>query len=192
MPIKSKTADESFCTKDTTDRASAAAPIQRRSTRSWRPRLALQPRTGLFFDAARRVRGEGNRAELVRVYEKVRAGIWVFNGVFRLFDAWAEQIDERACSSSGSRSPRTSYLLMRQETALSLRVSFRLQSSSRCGSATGAVASSAGARTICTSTTSFPGRGEGRHSQLRTCSFSVRTTTSPIAIAFSSYVEWFR
>jgi 5-methylcytosine-specific restriction endonuclease McrA len=29
------------------------------------------------------------------VYEKVRTGIWVFNGVFRLTDAWAEQIDGR-------------------------------------------------------------------------------------------------
>jgi len=31
----------------------------------------------------------------VRVYEKVRTGIWVFNGVFRLVDAWAEEIEGR-------------------------------------------------------------------------------------------------
>ena len=35
-------------------------------------------------------------AEQVRVYEKVRTGIWVFNGFFRLVDAWAEQIEGRA------------------------------------------------------------------------------------------------
>jgi HNH endonuclease len=50
---------------------------------------------GLFFGAARRALEGRERAELVRVYEKVRSGIWVFNGVFRLLDAWAEQIDGR-------------------------------------------------------------------------------------------------
>jgi HNH endonuclease len=50
---------------------------------------------GRFFAAARRVQMEADRAELVRVYEKVRTGIWVFNGVFRLSDAWAEHIDGR-------------------------------------------------------------------------------------------------
>jgi HNH endonuclease len=29
------------------------------------------------------------------VYEKMRTGIWVFNGTFRLLDAWAEQIEGR-------------------------------------------------------------------------------------------------
>jgi hypothetical protein len=29
------------------------------------------------------------------VCEKVRSGIWVFTGVFRLLDAWAEEIDGR-------------------------------------------------------------------------------------------------
>jgi hypothetical protein len=51
---------------------------------------------GRFFVAARRAQTEGApAAEVVRVYEKVRTGIWVFNGVFRLSDAWAEQIDGR-------------------------------------------------------------------------------------------------
>src|SRR5207247_2397386 len=56
-------------------------------------RVATQ--NGKFFEAARRSRGASGRAELVRVYEKVRTGIWGFNGVFRLADAWAEQIDGR-------------------------------------------------------------------------------------------------
>jgi HNH endonuclease len=50
---------------------------------------------GLFFEAARGAQEGRGRAELVRVYEKVRTGIWVFNGVFRLLDAWAEQIEGR-------------------------------------------------------------------------------------------------
>jgi hypothetical protein len=31
----------------------------------------------------------------VRVYEKLRQGIWVFNGVFRLLDAWQEESNAR-------------------------------------------------------------------------------------------------
>jgi hypothetical protein len=50
---------------------------------------------GLFYEAARRARDGSARPELVHVYEKVRTGIWVFNGVFRLVDAWAEEIDGR-------------------------------------------------------------------------------------------------
>jgi hypothetical protein len=50
---------------------------------------------GRFYEAARRAQDRGERAEPVRVYEKVRTGIWVYNGTFRLLDAWAEQIDGR-------------------------------------------------------------------------------------------------
>jgi hypothetical protein len=50
---------------------------------------------GRFFAAARDAQVDGGQAEPVRVYEKVRTGIWVFNGLFRLTDAWAEQIDGR-------------------------------------------------------------------------------------------------
>ena len=45
---------------------------------------------GLFAEAAKRVCDRKGGAELVKVYEKVRAGIWVYNGVFRLVDAWQE------------------------------------------------------------------------------------------------------
>jgi hypothetical protein len=50
---------------------------------------------GRFLEAARRHRDLGDPAEIVRVYEKMRTGIWVYNGTFRLIDAWAEQIDGR-------------------------------------------------------------------------------------------------
>jgi hypothetical protein len=45
---------------------------------------------GLFCEAAKRHADEGVPAELVRVYEKLRSGIWVFSGVFRLLDAWTQ------------------------------------------------------------------------------------------------------
>lgn len=44
---------------------------------------------GLFFQAVETHR-QGARAELVRVYEKVREGVWVYNGVFELIEARME------------------------------------------------------------------------------------------------------
>ena len=41
---------------------------------------------GKFFDAAKRTNA-GERPEQVRVYEKIKDGIWTFNGVFALTDA---------------------------------------------------------------------------------------------------------
>jgi len=45
---------------------------------------------GLFHEAAQRQKSGQSNPELVRVYEKIRSGIWVFNGVFSLVDAWQE------------------------------------------------------------------------------------------------------
>jgi SAD/SRA domain/HNH endonuclease len=50
---------------------------------------------GLFFEAAKRHASESASAEQVRVYEKLRTGIWVFTGIFRLVDAWPEQTEQR-------------------------------------------------------------------------------------------------
>lgn len=50
---------------------------------------------GLFFAAARRHAQHQVQAELVRVYEKMRSGIWVFNGTFSLRDAWTERSSGR-------------------------------------------------------------------------------------------------
>lgn len=46
---------------------------------------------GEFRDAALSYRDGQADAELVKVYEKIRRGMWVFNGVFRLTDCWGEQ-----------------------------------------------------------------------------------------------------
>ena len=50
----------------------------------------------LFFRAASKYKGGECKPELVKVYEKVKRGIWVYNGLFRLVDAWKDR--------SGSRS----------------------------------------------------------------------------------------
>ena len=69
------------------------------------PQIVDQPLTnksgsltqnGRFYRAAEEHRNEGLRPERVRVYEKIRKGIWVYAGLFLLVDAWTEQ--------SGSRS----------------------------------------------------------------------------------------
>ena len=44
----------------------------------------------LFFNAARAYQEARAPAEAVRVYEKIRQGIWVFNGLFNLVKAWQE------------------------------------------------------------------------------------------------------
>jgi hypothetical protein len=48
-------------------------------------------RNGLFFRAAKLYREGKAEPELVRVYEKVKQGIWVYNGLFKLSDAWTEK-----------------------------------------------------------------------------------------------------
>jgi hypothetical protein len=45
---------------------------------------------GFFAEAARKfIEGEA-QSELVKVYEKIKAGIWAYAGVFKLVDAWQE------------------------------------------------------------------------------------------------------
>jgi HNH endonuclease len=45
---------------------------------------------GKFFSAAQAYKNGQRSAEQVRVYEKLRTGIWSFNGVFHLVDAWTD------------------------------------------------------------------------------------------------------
>ena len=46
---------------------------------------------GLFELAAINAKDGKQPAEIVAVYEKIHAGIWAFNGFFRLTDCWQEQ-----------------------------------------------------------------------------------------------------
>jgi hypothetical protein len=50
---------------------------------------------GLFMQAVRRFKANAAPAEVVRVFEKIRDGIWVYNGLFHLVDAWQETVDRR-------------------------------------------------------------------------------------------------
>ena len=50
---------------------------------------------GLFYEATRKSQKGTGKTELVKVYEKLHSGIWVFNGVFELVDAWQEKSKDR-------------------------------------------------------------------------------------------------
>lgn len=50
---------------------------------------------GLFYQAAMKYKTDQTEPELVKVYEKIHAGIWVYNGLFRLVDAWQEVSNAR-------------------------------------------------------------------------------------------------
>ena len=59
---------------------------------------------GKFFQAAMKYKDGKDVAELVKVYEKIKDGIWVYNGIFELIDAWIEKSEigrascrERVC-----------------------------------------------------------------------------------------------
>jgi len=52
-------------------------------------------RNGLFLEAVRRHKELGDRPELIRVFEKIKDGIWVYNGTFELFDVWNQPSNGR-------------------------------------------------------------------------------------------------
>ena len=71
-----------------------------RSTGAADPKMADQPeftpsgaltQNGKFHQAAQEHRQGSTEPERVRVYEKIRQGIWSYNGMFHLVDSWREQ-----------------------------------------------------------------------------------------------------
>jgi hypothetical protein len=50
---------------------------------------------GKFHQAAQNYKNGLRDAELVKVYEKVRDGIWSYNGIFELIDSWVEDDGKR-------------------------------------------------------------------------------------------------
>ncbi len=46
---------------------------------------------GLFHRAAQEAKRGDRPAERVRVYEKIRQGVWSYNGIFHLVDSWRQQ-----------------------------------------------------------------------------------------------------
>ncbi|MHA1499644.1 MAG: HNH endonuclease [Promethearchaeota archaeon] len=70
------------------------------------PKMVDQPKenpsgnitqNGLFYKAAKeyKINKKNVEPEFVKVYEKIRSGIWVYNGIFKLVDAWQERINTR-------------------------------------------------------------------------------------------------
>ena len=68
------------------------------------PKKVDQPKTlpsgkltqnGLFLNAALKAKSGSATPELVKVYEKIKDGIWVFAGTFQLVDGWQEKSDGR-------------------------------------------------------------------------------------------------
>ena len=49
---------------------------------------------GKFFEAAQKYK-VGSAPKIIKVYEKIKDGIWSYNGYFRLTDAWIEACDAR-------------------------------------------------------------------------------------------------
>lgn len=50
---------------------------------------------GKFYAAALAAKTAKRTPERVRVYEKIRPGIWAYNGIFHLVDAWTERDEFR-------------------------------------------------------------------------------------------------
>ena len=50
---------------------------------------------GKFYRAAMRYKESGAAPEKVKVYEKIKSGIWSYNGIFSLTDAWTEKSGNR-------------------------------------------------------------------------------------------------
>ena len=70
------------------------------------PKMVNQPKknpsgnltqNGLFYKATKKYKIDKKNVEpeFVKVYEKIRSGIWVYNGIFKLVDAWQERINTR-------------------------------------------------------------------------------------------------
>jgi len=69
----------------------ASTPYPKRVDQPERNPGGSLTQNGLFAEAVRKYK-EGQAApESVRVYEKIRSGIWVYNGLFELVDCWTEQ-----------------------------------------------------------------------------------------------------
>jgi len=50
---------------------------------------------GKFFEAALKSKENSDSVELVKVYEKIYSGVWVYNGLFKLVDALIETTNKR-------------------------------------------------------------------------------------------------
>jgi hypothetical protein len=61
----------------------------------WQTPSGQLTQNGKFHQAAQDYKNGFRAAEPVRVYEKIRAGIWSYNGLFHLVDSWQETDGKR-------------------------------------------------------------------------------------------------
>ena len=83
---------------------SDAIPQPKAVDQPYRTAYGNLTQNGKFFQVAQDHKDGSRPLERVRVYEKLRQGIWFYNGVFHLVDLWQEDDGETGrCSSSSWR-----------------------------------------------------------------------------------------
>ncbi len=70
---------------------SQANPVPKRVDQPERSEGGSPTQNGLFHRAAQQYKVGLQPPERVRVYEKIRQGIWSYNGVFHLVDSWRQK-----------------------------------------------------------------------------------------------------
>src|ERR1044071_9979822 len=72
------------------DQRRGSVPDPKRADQIAVSRSGLLTENGKFHAAAQAAKQESQSPERVRVYEKIKEGIWSYNGVFHLIDSWIE------------------------------------------------------------------------------------------------------
>jgi hypothetical protein len=75
--------------------AQTGGPPPKSVDQSWTSTSGRPTQNKLFYDAAKRAAQGSQEPEPVRVYEKIKQGIWTYNGTFRLTDAWIVHTGQR-------------------------------------------------------------------------------------------------
>ncbi len=70
---------------------SRANPLPKKKDQELRTPKGTLSENGKFFEASDQFKNGLRAAEIVRVYEKIKSGIWAFAGTFELLDAWPKQ-----------------------------------------------------------------------------------------------------
>lgn len=75
---------------------SSRLPDPKRVDQPERTPAGTLTQNGLFYRAAHETKANLRPPERVRVYEKLRQGIWSYNGLFHLLDAWRQERNGRS------------------------------------------------------------------------------------------------
>ncbi len=119
-----------------------------RRTQSDNPKSVNQPMknpggsltsNGKFFESAQKYKDGECHPDPVRVYEKIKKGIWVYNGFFMLVDAWQEQSDGRQVfkfrlelADDSSPTPNTKDLVHNRVIPASVKYEVFMRDNGKC------------------------------------------------------------